>query len=249
MASRSQFEPLQVSIVPPSRWPTPPTTPSANAAYSVASQRCAPPTAASRRRTPAPRADSPPRRGPGRRACRTAPRRRARARTPGNAQPGRLHPPGPPGALIDGNHQGLKHPSAREGTGIPARIKAPNHLVGDGVDQRASHDPGDDDHRVLRDVRRPPSPVANCGRSSSGTSSPPTSGHPTMLSTPCCTSPGWLAAAAEAADLDPDRISFTRVLRLVRRTATGTAAFPPQRWRDVLPDVLTTSPANSTHPP
>jgi hypothetical protein len=33
--------------------------------------------------------------------------------------------------------------------------------------------------------------------------------------------------AAEAADLDPDRISFTRVLRIARRTATGTAAFPP----------------------
>jgi hypothetical protein len=36
-----------------------------------------------------------------------------------------------------------------------------------------------------------------------------------------------IAQAAQAADLDPDRISFTRVLRLVRRTATGTAAFPP----------------------
>jgi hypothetical protein len=36
-----------------------------------------------------------------------------------------------------------------------------------------------------------------------------------------------IAHAAEAADLDPDRISFTRTLRLVRRTATGTAAFPP----------------------
>ena len=36
-----------------------------------------------------------------------------------------------------------------------------------------------------------------------------------------------ITRAAEAADLDPDRISFTRTLRLVRRTATGTAAFPP----------------------
>lgn len=36
-----------------------------------------------------------------------------------------------------------------------------------------------------------------------------------------------ISRAAEAADIDPDRISFTRVLRLVRRTATGTAAFPP----------------------
>jgi hypothetical protein len=36
-----------------------------------------------------------------------------------------------------------------------------------------------------------------------------------------------IARAAEAADLDPDRISFTRVLRIARRTATGTAGFPP----------------------
>jgi hypothetical protein len=38
-----------------------------------------------------------------------------------------------------------------------------------------------------------------------------------------------IARAAEAADLDPDRISFTRALRIVRRTATGTAAIPPSR--------------------
>ncbi|MGH3264640.1 MAG: IS4 family transposase [Trebonia sp.] len=36
-----------------------------------------------------------------------------------------------------------------------------------------------------------------------------------------------IARAAEAADLDPDRISYTRALRIIRRTATGTAAFPP----------------------
>lgn len=36
-----------------------------------------------------------------------------------------------------------------------------------------------------------------------------------------------ITRAAEAADLDPDRISFTRVLRIARRTATGTAGFPP----------------------
>lgn len=36
-----------------------------------------------------------------------------------------------------------------------------------------------------------------------------------------------IAKAAEAADLDPDRISYTKALRLIRRTATGTAAFPP----------------------
>ena len=33
--------------------------------------------------------------------------------------------------------------------------------------------------------------------------------------------------AAEAASIDPDRISFTRTLRISRRTATGTAAFSP----------------------
>jgi hypothetical protein len=33
--------------------------------------------------------------------------------------------------------------------------------------------------------------------------------------------------AAEAAALDPDRVSFTRVLRITRRTATGTAGFSP----------------------
>src|SRR5262245_59173005 len=35
------------------------------------------------------------------------------------------------------------------------------------------------------------------------------------------------ARASAAADLDPDRISFTRALRLIRRTTTGTAAIPP----------------------
>ncbi len=35
------------------------------------------------------------------------------------------------------------------------------------------------------------------------------------------------ARAAQAADLDPDRISFIRALRIARRTATGTAGFPP----------------------
>jgi Insertion element 4 transposase N-terminal/Transposase DDE domain len=35
------------------------------------------------------------------------------------------------------------------------------------------------------------------------------------------------ARASTAADLDPDRISFTQALRLIRRTATGTAAIPP----------------------
>jgi len=36
-----------------------------------------------------------------------------------------------------------------------------------------------------------------------------------------------ITQAATAADLDPDRISFTRALRLVRRTTTGTADISP----------------------
>ncbi|MDT3441530.1 IS4 family transposase [Pseudofrankia sp. BMG5.37] len=36
-----------------------------------------------------------------------------------------------------------------------------------------------------------------------------------------------IAGAAEAADLDPDRVGFARTLRLVRRSATGTADIPP----------------------
>ncbi len=35
------------------------------------------------------------------------------------------------------------------------------------------------------------------------------------------------AKASAAADLDPDRLSFTKALRLIRRTATGTADIPP----------------------
>jgi hypothetical protein len=36
-----------------------------------------------------------------------------------------------------------------------------------------------------------------------------------------------ITRAAEAADTDPDRISFSRALRIARRTAVGTAAIPP----------------------
>jgi hypothetical protein len=36
-----------------------------------------------------------------------------------------------------------------------------------------------------------------------------------------------ITRAATAAELDPDRISYTQTLRLIRRTATGTAAIPP----------------------
>lgn len=36
-----------------------------------------------------------------------------------------------------------------------------------------------------------------------------------------------ITRAAEATDLDPDRISFIRTLRIARRTATGTADIPP----------------------
>ena len=38
-----------------------------------------------------------------------------------------------------------------------------------------------------------------------------------------------IAKASAAADLDPDRISFTKTLRLIRRTATATADIPPLR--------------------
>ena len=36
-----------------------------------------------------------------------------------------------------------------------------------------------------------------------------------------------VAKASAAADLDPDSISFAKALRLIRRTATGTADIPP----------------------
>jgi hypothetical protein len=35
------------------------------------------------------------------------------------------------------------------------------------------------------------------------------------------------ARASAAADLDPDSISFAKALRMIRRTATGTADIPP----------------------
>lgn len=47
-----------------------------------------------------------------------------------------------------------------------------------------------------------------------------------------------IAKASAAADLDPDRISFTKTLRLIRRTATGTADIPPQDWTEHLPQHL-----------
>jgi hypothetical protein len=36
-----------------------------------------------------------------------------------------------------------------------------------------------------------------------------------------------IGRAATGAGLDPDRVSYARTLRLVRRSATGAAAFPP----------------------
>jgi hypothetical protein len=36
-----------------------------------------------------------------------------------------------------------------------------------------------------------------------------------------------IAKASAAADLDPDRLSFAKALRLIRRSATGTADIPP----------------------
>ncbi len=46
-----------------------------------------------------------------------------------------------------------------------------------------------------------------------------------------------IARAAEAADIDPDRVSFVRTLRLVRRTATGTADIPPEDWDNAVPAI------------
>jgi hypothetical protein len=39
-----------------------------------------------------------------------------------------------------------------------------------------------------------------------------------------------IGRAAAAADIDRDRVSFARALNIVRRSSTGTAAFPPDRW-------------------
>jgi hypothetical protein len=44
--------------------------------------------------------------------------------------------------------------------------------------------------------------------------------------------------SGRAADLDPDRVWFTRAVRIARRTATGMAGFPPEDWTAALPPVL-----------
>jgi hypothetical protein len=41
---------------------------------------------------------------------------------------------------------------------------------------------------------------------------------------------GLICPAATDADIDRDRISFVKPVNLIRRTATGTAAFPPEHW-------------------
>ena len=46
-----------------------------------------------------------------------------------------------------------------------------------------------------------------------------------------------ITETAEAVDADPDRVSFTRVLRIARRTVTGTAGLPPDDWAAALPVV------------
>ena len=58
-----------------------------------------------------------------------------------------------------------------------------------------------------------------------------------------------ISRAAEAAELDPDRISFTRTLRITRRTATETAGFSPLRSGITsCPVSWPKSPARSSHP-
>jgi hypothetical protein len=39
-----------------------------------------------------------------------------------------------------------------------------------------------------------------------------------------------ISRVATAADIDPGHISFAEALNIVRRSSTGTAAFPPDRW-------------------
>jgi hypothetical protein len=54
------------------------------------------------------------------------------------------------------------------------------------------------------------------------------------------------AKASAAADLDPDSPSFAKALRLIRRTATGTAAIPPEDWAERLPTHLALPPPCSS---
>jgi hypothetical protein len=54
------------------------------------------------------------------------------------------------------------------------------------------------------------------------------------------------ARAAQAADLDPDQVSFTRVLRIARRTATGTAGSPLRTGTASCPTSWPRSPARPT---
>ncbi len=57
---------------------------------------------------------------------------------------------------------------------------------------------------------------------------------------------GLAARAAQAADLDPDQVSFTRVLRIDRRTATGTAGSPLRTGTASRPTSWPRSPARPT---
>jgi hypothetical protein len=54
-----------------------------------------------------------------------------------------------------------------------------------------------------------------------------------------------ICRAATEADIDPDRVKFTRTVRIVRR-AIGPAAFPPEQREHVLAAVRPTSPASRT---
>ena len=48
--------------------------------------------------------------------------------------------------------------------------------------------------------------------------------------------------AADQADLDPDRMSFIRALRVIRRQVTGQAAFPPRKLKKATGEALRKSP-------
>jgi hypothetical protein len=48
-----------------------------------------------------------------------------------------------------------------------------------------------------------------------------------------------MTEAADQAELDPDRLFFTRALNIVRRQVTAQAAFPPSRLNQAAADAIT----------
>lgn len=48
----------------------------------------------------------------------------------------------------------------------------------------------------------------------------------------------FMVEAADQAELDPDRMSFTRSVNIIRRQVTSQAAFPPQRLAAALTETI-----------